>query len=287
MNKKTIVALLLSVMSASMLFGCNSTQSYDDIRSEIEDDIRSEIEDEIRDEKRDDAKDKKRDKDDTSDETDADEADSDDKDGDDISDDLTDYTSIDDNTTPGTGSIPGDDFNHDTFDFDGKHVVLNGTGFTFGGTCYRDIYEACTALDYNIDGDRDLYASGETVAVEHSLSYFDTNITGGMCEFEVVNKGNDDVYLRQCVLQRVTIHSNYENGLSLADNGYTFNIGSKLTESSSYEEFESEFGTPDAVVARGELETAIWDDAIPGASLEVSFIEGGRIALITFTGDIY
>lgn len=280
MKKKTIVSLLLSLMSAYMLSGCgSSTPPNDNMRVTLESGKNNETS-ETRNINQ-------QNQNIVTNETSTSHETSSSEDETDMPDDLQSYTSIENNTTSESSPIPGDDFNHNSFEFDNKHIVFNDKGFTFGGTKYVNIYETCTALDYNFDGDRVLYTSGETVVLEHSMANFDTNITGGMCEFEVINKTNDEVYLNQCVLQRVTIKSDYTNGLSLADNGYTFNIGSNLTERSSYEDYENAFGKPDEVITRDELEVAIWDNALPVAHLEVAFMEGGRIAEITYSGDIY
>lgn len=177
------------------------------------------------------------------------------------------------------------------FEFDMKTVVFNGYTFVFGETYCKDIPD--DFFGYMRDDPRatdyinDMTYTSITCAPTNHTGEFNGDYTTSYIYF--CNTTGEAKVMNDCLLYEVDLKANWCKDKSLVDEGYSFNLGSGLTENSTYEDFVAFFGEPDYEYVSDEYgicEYTWGNQYSDGYSVEANFLPDGRMYEISFTGSV-
>lgn len=190
------------------------------------------------------------------------------------------------------------DFDVNNFEFDKKHMVANGQPITFGSTLCKNLPDEFFGAFIGED-DRATYYLNEKKITWISCQL--ANHTGKAdysayesCAISFVNLDYDGpLLLSDCYLYEVEIASKASKGRTLVDDGLTFDIGSGLTETSTYEDFVAVLGEPNHEYSyeydngTSTTEYTFGSTYSQGWSIKVEFVDDKGISSIDFTGYVY
>lgn len=188
------------------------------------------------------------------------------------------------------------DFDVTNFNFDTKHIVVNGMPLSFGTTLCKNIPDEFYGF-LREDERGSYYCNNRSVK---SMFFAPTNTSGqsnyidfGTCRIEFCNLNYDGPLLMyECLLYSVSLEAKYLKHHTLESEGITFDIGSGLTNASTYEDFVAVLGEPDFTYDYEMDDGTVkydytWGSSMTkGYSIKVGFIDEG-VYLLTYTGYIY
>ncbi|MCQ2534878.1 MAG: hypothetical protein MJ172_09975 [Clostridia bacterium] len=189
------------------------------------------------------------------------------------------------------------DFDINNFEFDTKHMVVNGTGLTFGVTKCKnlpdDFYGYMSKDEratYYLNANRVTWITCQIANHTGESNYQ----TYEGCYISFVNLDYDGpLLLSDCVLYEVQIASKATKAKILTDDGITFDLGSGLTETSTYEDFVAVLGEPSSDYTyeyddgTSTTKYTFGSTMMKGWSVEVTFVNGKGICELDFTGYVY
>lgn len=197
-----------------------------------------------------------------------------------------------------TGFVEAEvDFDVTNFEFDKKHMVVNGTGLTFGVTKCKNIPDEF--YGYISKDERATYYVNEkrvtwiTCQMANDTGKSDYS-TYDSCYIQFVNLDYEGpLLLNECSLYEVQLSSKAMKGRILSDDGLSFDIGSGLTENSTYEDFVAVLGEPSSDFTyeyddgSSTTKYSFGSTMMQGWSLNVTFLNGVGICEIDYTGYVY